>query len=173
MNGHNAAGLDQRQFQGSYDFWGEEQTLGNPGKVVYYATPVGATPATNDPNKWIANQWRTFNPGLYDAANSTTDNYSNIAPAYVRDAAHGGTGPGPASYHGSPWEVHFTVTQQQLTQGQFVVLSVGAAALNSNLTVTLNGHSETWTSIIFPGRTIPIRAAAMPDFINGRRFNFQ
>ncbi|HZZ29744.1 MAG TPA: hypothetical protein VFE46_17245, partial [Pirellulales bacterium] len=131
LNGHNVAGLDQRQFYGAYDYWAEEQSLGNPGKVVYYATTVGSTAATNDPNKWIANQWRTFNPGLYDSANSTTDNYANVAPAYVRDAAHGGTGSGPASFHGSAWEVHFTVTTQQLAQGQFVVLSVAAAALNS------------------------------------------
>ena len=172
LNGHNAAGLDQRQFQGSYDFWGEEQTLGNPGKVVYYAMPVGATPATNDPNKWIANQWRTFNPGLYDAANSTTDNYSNIAPAYVRDAAHGGTGPGPANYHGSPWEVHFTVTQQQLNQGQFVVLSVGAAALNSNLTVSLNGHSETWNSNNFPGPDDPDTRSGDAGFYQWAAFQF-
>jgi Polysaccharide lyase family 4, domain II len=60
LNGHNAQGLDQRQFYGAYDYWGEMQTLGTPGKVVYYATSVGATPATNDPNKWIANEWKTF-----------------------------------------------------------------------------------------------------------------
>ena len=134
--------------------------------------PVGATPATNDPNKWIANQWRTFNPGLYDAANSTTDNYSNIAPAYVHNAAHGGTGPGPANYHGSPWEVHFTVTQQQLNQGQFVVLSVGAAALNSNLTVSLNGHSETWNSNNFPGPDDPDTRSGDAGFYQWAAFQF-
>ena len=75
--------------------WAEEQTLGNPGKVVYYATAVGSTPATNDPNKWIANQWGKFDPGLYDAANSTSDNYTNIAPTYVT------AGGGPATYTGA------------------------------------------------------------------------
>ena len=88
-------GGDLRQFYGGYDYWAEEQTLGNPGKVVYYATAVGSTPATNDPNKWIANQWQKFNPGLYDSANSTTDNYSNIAPAYVMAAG------GPGTYTGA------------------------------------------------------------------------
>ena len=127
-----------RQFYGAYDYWAEEQTLGNPGKVVYYATAVGSTPATNDPNKWIANQWNKFNPGLYDAANSTTDNYANVAPAYVMAAG------GPGTYTGAPWEVHFSCTQAQLNQGQYVVLSVGLAANEASLTVTLNGHQEVW-----------------------------
>ena len=139
LNGHNASGQDIRAYQGSYDYWAEEQTLGNPGKVVYYATTVGAHAATNDPNKWIANQWQTFNPGMYDATNSTTDNYTNLAPAYVT------AGGGPGSYKGSPWEVHFATTQAQLNQGQFAVLSVGLASTEASLTVTLNGHAETWT----------------------------
>ena len=138
LNGHNMSGQDIRAYQGSYDYWAEEQALGNPGKVVYYATTVGTHAATNDPNKWIANQWQKFNPGMYDATNSTTDNYTNLAPAYVTAAG------GPGSYQGSPWEVHFTTTQAQLNQGQFVVLSVGLAASEANLTVSLNGHSETW-----------------------------
>ncbi len=145
LNGHATAanpgvspGGDLRQFYGAYDYWAEEQSLGNPGKVVYYATAVGSTPATNDPNKWIANQWQKFNPGLYDAANSTTDNYSNIAPAYVMAAG------GPGTYTGAPWEVHFTCTQSQLNQGQYVVLSVGLAANEASLTVTLNGHPDVW-----------------------------
>jgi hypothetical protein len=145
MNGHTATGQDLRQYYGAYDMWAEEQALGTPGKVVYYATSVGATPATTDPNKWIANQWQTFNPGLYDSGNGTTDNYANIAPAYVRDAAHGGTGLGPANYHGSPWEVHFAVTAPQVAQGQYVVLSVGSVSLAASLVVALNGHSETWS----------------------------
>jgi hypothetical protein len=172
LNGHNASGLDQRQFQGSYDYWGEEQTLGNPGKVVYYATAVGATPATNDPNKWIANQWYTFNPGLYDSGNSTTDNYDNVAPAYVRDAAHGGTGSGPASYHGSPWEVHFTATSQQLAQGQYVVLSVAAVSLSASLVVSLNGHSATWNYNNFPGPNDPQTRSGDAGFYQWAAFQF-
>ena len=106
--------------------------------MVYYATAVGSTPATNDPNKWIANQWQKFNPGLYDSANRTTDNYSNIAPAYVMAAG------GPGTYTGAPWEVHFTCSRAQLNQGQYVVLSVGLAANEASLTVTLNGHQDVW-----------------------------
>ncbi|HTQ40890.1 MAG TPA: polysaccharide lyase family protein [Pirellulales bacterium] len=168
LNGHATSanpgvvsGGDLRQYQGAYDFWAEEQTLGNPGKVVYFATAVGSTPATNDPNKWIANQWETFDPGLYDASNGTTDNYANTAPAYVRDSAHGGTGVGPANYHGSPWEVHFTTTTAQQAQGQYVVLSVGLASVEASLTVALNGHSETWHYTGINGNTLAVSADAM------------
>jgi hypothetical protein len=107
--------------------------------MSYYATAVGSTPATNNPNDWIANQWYTFDPGLYDPTNNTTDNYKNVAPAYVTAAG------GPASYHGSPWQIHFATTAQQQAQGQYVVLSVGVVALDASLTVALNGHSETWS----------------------------
>ncbi len=138
LNGHNSSGGDIRNFYGAYDYWKEEQDLGNPGKVVYYATAVGATPATNDPNKWISNQWGKFNPGLYDAANGTSDNYTNIAPAYVT------AGGGPATYSGAPWEVHFTTTAAQKAQGQYAVLSVALAGTEGSVTVALNGHSETW-----------------------------
>jgi hypothetical protein len=126
--------------------------MGNPGTVVYYATAVGSHAATNDANAWIANQWGTFNPNEWDTTNSTNDNYSNIAPAYV------GT---PGSYHGSNtftvkgatysgWTVHFTTTAAQLAQGQYVILSVAVGALKSNLEVSLNlgsGHEgdELWT----------------------------
>jgi hypothetical protein len=168
LNGHNTSvtngvvpGGDLRQYQGEYDFWAEEQTLGNPGKVVYYATAVGSTPATNDPNKWIANQFQTFNPGEYDASNGTTDEYSLTAPAYVRSSANGGTGPGPGSYHGSPWEVHFTTTAAQRAQGQFVVLSVGLSAVEAALTVSLNGHSETWSNTGAAGTPITVNTDAM------------
>jgi hypothetical protein len=138
LNGHNASGADQRQYQGSYDYWAEEQALGNPGKVVYYATAVGSTPATNNPNDWIANQWGSFNPGEYDSLNNTTDNYSHTCPAYVTAAG------GPATYTGAPWEIHFTTTAAQDAQGQYVLLSVGLAASEGSLIVTLNGHQEIW-----------------------------
>jgi hypothetical protein len=139
LNGHNpATGGDIRAFYGSYDYWAEEANLGTNGKVVYYGTAVGATPATNDPNKWISNQWGKFDPGIYDATDDLPDNYPNTCPAYVT------AGGGPASYSGAPWEVHFTTTTAQKAQGQYVVLSVALAAAEGSLTVALNGHSETW-----------------------------
>jgi autotransporter-associated beta strand protein len=146
MNGHTATGQDLRQYYGAYNFWAEEQALETPGYVSYYATAVGSTPATNNSNDWIANQWQTFNPGIYDAADGTTDGYSRGlgvggggAPAYVMNAG------GPASYHGSPWQVNFTCTQSQINQGQFVVLSVALVAQDASLTVSLNGNSQTWS----------------------------
>jgi hypothetical protein len=138
LNGHNASGADQRQYQGSYDYWAEEAALGNPGKVVYYATAVGSTPATNNPAAWIANQWGSFDPGEYDSSNGSADNYANVCPAYVTAAG------GPATYTGSPWEVHFTTTAAQRAQGQYVVLSVALAATEASLVVSLNGHQEIW-----------------------------
>jgi hypothetical protein len=138
LNGHNASGADQRAYQGSYDFWAEEAALGNPGKVVYYATAVGPTPATNNPDDWIATQFGTFNPGEYDATSGSADNYANVCPAYVT------AGGGPATYSGFPWEVHFTTTAAQRAQGQYVVLSVALADTDASLTVELNGHEETW-----------------------------
>jgi hypothetical protein len=131
-------GGDLRQFQGSYDYWAEEKSLGNPGKVVYYATAVGSTPATNNPLDWIATQWGKFDPGEYDAANGTSDNYTNTCPAYVT------AGGGPATYSGLPWEVHFATTQAQLNQGQYCVLSVALACNDASLIATLNGHTEIW-----------------------------
>ena len=140
MNGHNASGADQRQYYGSYDYWAEEAALGHDGFVSYNATnTVSNGAATNNPNDWIANQWQTFDPGIYDSANGTDDNYTNTAPAYVT------AGGGPANYHGSAWQVHFDVTAAQKAQGQFVVLSVALVAFDASLVVSLNGHSETWS----------------------------
>lgn len=166
LNGTNTSstngvtpGGDLRQYYGNYDYWAEEQALGTPGQVVYYATAVGSTPATNNPQKWIANQWGKFDPGLYDSANGTSDNYNNTAPAYVQAAG------GPATYSGLPWDVNFTCTQAQMNQGQYVVLSVGLAAVEASLVVTLNGHQEIWH---FGGATnTPISVASDPMIRSG------
>jgi len=153
LNAHTSTGADLREYQGSYNYWAEEAALGNPGKVVYYATAVGSTAATNDPNDWIATQFGKFNPGEYDAVNNTTDFYSspnnpnydstslsnpNAEPAYVV------AGGGAATYGGSPWEVHFTTTPAQRAQGQYVILSVALADTDASLTIELNGNQEIW-----------------------------
>ena len=134
-NGHDSSyqpgtsGPDLRQYYGQYNYWGEEQAMGTPGYVSYYATAVGSTPATNDPNGWIADQWHTFDPNIYDSATGNSNGYTNGIgpnggqPAYV--AAAGGA----ANYHGSAWQVNFTTTSAQSAQGQYVVLSVGVVAL--------------------------------------------
>ena len=136
-NGHNAAGQAVRQYFGAYNYW--QELAPNNGKVVYYATAVGATAATNNLNLWPANQWQTFNPGLYagpytNGTDTSTDGYKYIAPAYVNAAG------GPATYTGQPWQVHFTTTAAQQAQGQYVVLSIALAAAESDLIVSLNGH---------------------------------
>ncbi len=136
-NGHNAAGQDVRAYPGAYNYW--QELAPNNGKVVYYATAVGSTPATNNLNVWPANQWQTFDPGLYAApytngTDTSTNGYNYIAPAYVNAAG------GPAAYTGQPWQVHFTTTAAQQAQGQYVVLSIALAAAESDLIVSLNGH---------------------------------
>ncbi|HZZ27302.1 MAG TPA: polysaccharide lyase family protein [Pirellulales bacterium] len=175
-NGHDSSvvlgssGPDKRQYYGSYDYWAEEAALGHNGFVSYNATAtvIGgqAVPATNDPNAWLANQWQTFNPPLYDSANATTDNYTNTCPAYVTAAG------GPASYHGASWQVHFMVTAAQKAQGQFVVLSVGVVSLSASLVVTLNGHQETWSFNNFPGPNDPQTRSGDAGFYQWAAFQF-
>jgi autotransporter-associated beta strand protein len=137
-------GGDLRQYYGNYNYWLEEQELGTPGYVSYYATAVANHPATNNPLDWIANQWGEFDPGIYDPNDGTTDGYANGfgpgggAPAYVMNNG------GPGAYKGSAWDVNFTCTQAQLNQGQYVDLSVGLAANEASLIVYLNGHQEIW-----------------------------
>jgi len=68
----------------------------------------------------------------------------NTAPAYVRDAATAapaGTGKLQRFAVGSA----FTVTQQQRSQGQFVVLVGRRARAEASVVATLNGHTETWS----------------------------
>jgi autotransporter-associated beta strand protein len=138
-------GGDLRQYWGAYNYWYEEQQLGTPGYVSYYATAVGSTPATNNPLDWIANQFGEYNPGIYDPANNTSNGYSagygpdGGAPAYVTAAG------GPKNYKGSAWQVNFTTTSQQSAEGKYIDLSVGLAANEGNLTISLNGNPLTWT----------------------------
>jgi len=151
LDGDTASG--NRQYYGAYDMWAQEQALGTPGYLSYYATPENnpANPSqvlqtqSNPATNWIGNQWKIFNPNLYDPTTNTSNFYQTTAPAYVRDAAHGGTGPGPGTYAGSAWQVHFVTTTAQQAQGQYVDISVGLAAVEASLTATLNGHALTWS----------------------------
>jgi len=130
---------DDRQYWGNWNYWADFASTN--GAVVYYATPVGNTPATNDLSKWNYNQWHIFNPGLYagiyNPADQTTDGYKYICPAYVGNCATAAV---------PDWQVHFTTTDTQQAQGQYAVLSVGLAATESSLTVSLNGHPLVWHS---------------------------
>ena len=131
---------DDREYWGNWNYWAD--FAANSGAVVYYATAVGNIPATNDLSKWNYNQWHNFFPGLYagiyNAADQTTDGYKYICPAYVINCSS--TTPVP------DWQVHFTTTDAQQAQGQNVVLSVGLAATESSLTVSLNGNPLVWHS---------------------------
>ena len=128
---------DDREYWGNWNYWAD--FAANHGAVVYYATRVGSTPATHDLSQWNYNQWHIFNPGLYAAvynpSDQTTDGYKYICPAYVGNCA---TAVAP------DWQVHFTTSADQLAQGQYFVLSVGLAATESNLVVSLNGSPLTW-----------------------------
>ncbi len=131
---------DDREYWGNWNYWSD--FAANKGAVVYYATPVGSIPASNDLSKWNYVQWHSFSPGLfagiYNPSDDTTDGYKYICPAYVGNCA---TAVVP------DWQVHFTTTADQQAQGQYAVLSVGLAATESSLTVSLNGLPLVWHSV--------------------------
>ena len=133
----DASGQDDKEYWGNWNYWSD--FAANRGAAIYYATAVGGTPATNDLSQWNYIQWHSFDPGLYagiyNSADDSTDGYRYIVPSYVGN---------PATATVPPWQVHFTTTALQQAQGPYVVLSVGLAATNSDLTVSLNGNSLTW-----------------------------
>jgi hypothetical protein len=128
---------DDREYWGNWNYWAD--FAATQGAVVYYATPVGSAPATNDLTKWNYNQWHIFNPnlyaGIYSSSDQTSDGYKYICPAYVGNCATAAV---------PNWPVHFTTTSDQQAQGQYVVLSVGLAATEADLTVSLNGSPLVW-----------------------------
>lgn len=131
---------DDREYWGNWNYWADFAATN--GAVVYYATPVGSIPATNDLTQWNYNQWHIFNPGLYagiyNSADQTTDGYKYICPTYAT----------PCATTAVPdWQVHFTTSAEQQAQGQYVVLSVGLAGTEANLTASLNGNSLTWPGL--------------------------
>ena len=115
---------DDREYWGNWNYWADFAATG--GAVIYYATAVGTTPATNDLSQWNYNQWHNFKPGEYGGYN---------CPAYAGNCATAAV---------PDWQVHFTTTSDQQAQGQYVALSVGLAATESDLTVSLNGRRLTW-----------------------------
>lgn len=133
---------DDREFWGNWNYWADFAE--NQGAVIYYATPVGSTPATNDLSQWNYNQWHVFYPHLwaaiYNPSDTTSDGYNYICPSYVGGGVFGACATTPVP----DWQVHFTTTDDQQGQGQYVALSLGMAATESSLVVTLNGHPLTW-----------------------------
>lgn len=144
LHGHDANGYDQKNYWGSYNYW--QDFARNGGAVVYYATPVGSTSATNDLSQWNYNHWTVFDPGLYDSGNSTTDNYVNQIPSYVaslstKSGTNGVTTKVPA------WTLHFA-TPANVANYNFVELSVGLACNYGSYVAVLNNGttstSRTW-----------------------------
>jgi hypothetical protein len=140
LHGKNASGQDDKEFWGNWNYWLD--FAANDGAVVYYATAVGSTPATNDLSKWNYVQWGNFDPGLfagvYNPSDDTTDGYKYIVPAFVGN---------PSTAATPPWQVHFTTTIAQQSQGQYVVLSTGLAASEADVIATLNGSQLIWHGV--------------------------
>jgi hypothetical protein len=145
LHGKNAAGHDDKEFQGNWNYWAD--FAANNGAVNYYATAVGSHAATNNLNDWNYVQWGVFDPGLYagiyNASDDTTDGYQYIIPSYVKGLA-GATGTNGVTTPVPAWTVHFATTTAQSNQGSYVDLSVGLAADEASLTATLNGSPITW-----------------------------
>ncbi len=136
-NQGNGSVQDDREYPGNWNFWKDFQA--NSGAVVYYATAVGSHPATNNLLAWNYTQWNLFDPGLYagiyNSSDDTTDGYKYICPSYVGN---------PATTTCPAWQVYFTTTSGQQSQGQYTVVSVGFASTDGNVTAALNGHALTW-----------------------------
>ncbi len=142
-NAGSCSGCDDREYFGAWNYWAD--FAANQGAVIYYATAVGSTPATNNLNDWNYTQWEEFDPGLFDASNDTTDNYINTIPTYVKGLA-GASGTNGVTTRVPPWTVNFTTTSAQTAQGSFVDVSIGLACVEANLTASLNGHALTWNA---------------------------
>jgi hypothetical protein len=136
-HGTDAQGQDDREYWGAWDFWNDFASTS--GVVTYFATAVGAIPATTSVQQWNYVHWHTFNPGLFAGTFNPTDDstagYKYICPAFVGDCSTAAV---------PPWQVHFATTAAQVAQGRFVALSVALAATEANLTVKLNGNPLTW-----------------------------
>jgi hypothetical protein len=148
----NLNGVEQRDYYGSFNYW--QDFAATKGAQVYYATPVGSIAATSNLAAINYVLWGTFDPGLYagvyhpiagipHASDLGTDGYVYAIPAYVAGlpAAAGRNGvqtPVP------PLTVHFTTSNAQLVGASYAVLSVGLAAAEGSLVVSLNGHPLTW-----------------------------
>ncbi len=144
-NGSQAcAGCEDREYFGTWNYWADFSA--NNGSVVYYATAVGSTAATNNLQKWNYTQWNEFDPGLYDSGNDTTDNYQNTIPSYVKGLS-GHSGTNGVTTPVPPWYVYFTTTSAQDSSGGYVDVSISLSCVEANLTASLNGHALTWNAI--------------------------
>jgi len=149
LHGHNTTtGNDDREYWGNWNYWAD--FAANNGAVVYYATAVGSTPATNNLQLWNYDHWgSSFDPGLYDPSNDTTDGYSNLTnafgngiPSYVGGLT-GATGTNGVTTPIPAWQVYFA-TPSNFASQQYVELSISAACAYGSYVVTLNGQQRIW-----------------------------
>lgn len=140
-NAGSCSGCDDREYWGNWNYWSDFSA--NSGAVNYYATAVGSTPATNNLLKINYTQWGEFDPGLYDSANDTTDNYIYTIPSYVKSLP-GASGTNGVTTTVPPWTINFAATSGQMAQGSYVDLSVGVAATEGDVFASLNGHQIIW-----------------------------
>jgi len=147
LHGHTSDGKDDRENLGAWNYWAD--FAANNGAVVYYATAVGSTPATNDLTKWNYNHWGYFDPGLYAAVYGTgsdvsTDGYIYAIPSYVaglstETGTNGVTTPIPA------WQIHFATPANYTSYSSgYAVLSVAVACTEGSYVIYLNNHEEIW-----------------------------
>ena len=157
FHGHNTVtGNDDREFYGAWNYW--QDFAANQGAVIYYATAIGATPATNDLTKWNYTHWNSFNPGLFGgvfkSSDDTTDGYSaypgqtyagiggvgseTAIPTYVASLP-GASGTNGASTGIPAWQVYFATPSDiaSYPTGN-VELSVSLACGYSSYVVNLN-----------------------------------
>jgi Polysaccharide lyase family 4, domain II/Polysaccharide lyase family 4, domain III len=144
----NLNGIELRNFWGSYNYW--QDYAATQGAQIYYATAVGSQPATNDVTAINYVLWGQFDPGLFggvfNASDDTTDGYTFAIPGYVAGLP-GAAGSNGVSTKVPPMTVHFITTSAQAAGARFAVLSVGLAAAEGSLTVSLNGHPLSWHAI--------------------------
>jgi hypothetical protein len=144
LHGHDAAGHDDREFWGTWNYWADFQA--NQGSVVYNATAGPAGAATNDPTQWNYDHWGTFDPGLYggvySATDDTTDGYKYAIPTYVAGLT-GAAGVNGVSTRVPAWKVHFA-TPANVANYQYAVLSVALACDYGSYVLNLNGTARTW-----------------------------
>lgn len=121
---------DDREYWGNWNYWAD--FAANAGAVVFH-------PGIDDLSQWNYNQWHNFNPGLfggvYNPSDDTTGGFRYVCPSYVRSCTTASV---------PDWQIHFSTSSEQQAQGQYVVLSAGLAATESDLTMSLNGHPLTW-----------------------------
>jgi hypothetical protein len=160
LHGHNTTtGNDDREYWGNWNYW--QDFAANQGAVVYYATAVGSTPATNDLSKWNYVHWGTFNPGLFggvfSSSDDTADGYSQYPgqtyagingvggetaiPTYVAGLS-GASGTNGAATGIPAWQVYFATPNDIASYASGnVELSISSACTYGSYVVTLNPQS--------------------------------